>query len=337
MKILKYILIGLAALVATVLVVSAFISPKMSTVRSAVIQAPPTVVFGEVNDFKNWNGWSPWYEQEPTMEQKFSEPSAGVNAWTSWKGKEMGEGKQTIVESRTNEYVKTLLEFGGMDSKNYSDFTFKDSSGFTLVSWGFYGDEMPIYMRLMNVMMKGMLNKEFNRGLENLKKVCEGKQLNQPKISYEIHESAMMDRVYIAKRDSMAWEKIGEFYQTNLPSLFEAVGKAKLEPEGSPSGLFFKWDEANKSALMAAAIPVKGNSKTMVKGYETIIVPAGKNLHIAYLGAYEKSGDAHNAMDAFIKEKKMEQLSPVIEEYVTDPMNEPDTAKWLTNIYYPVK
>jgi hypothetical protein len=28
---------------------------------------------------------------------------------------------------------------------------------------------------------------------------------------------------------------------------------------------------------------------------------------------------------------------PVIEEYVTDPMNEADTTKWLTNIYYTLK
>ena len=26
-----------------------------------------------------------------------------------------------------------------------------------------------------------------------------------------------------------------------------------------------------------------------------------------------------------------------MEEYVTDPMTEPDTAKWQTNIYFPVK
>lgn len=337
MKVLKYILIGIVALVAILLIVSAFMPAKMTTVRTIVINAPAASVFEEVNEYKNWNKWSPWYALEPTMEQTYSEPSAGEGAWTSWKGKEMGEGKQTIVESRPNEYIKTLLEFGGMDSKNYSDFTFRDSAGSTVVEWGFDGAEMPFYMRMMNVMMKGMLDKEFDNGLQNLKTLCESKTAGPAKMAFEIHETDMMDRVYIAKRDSVSWEKIGEFYQTNLPAIFEAAGKAKLEPAGSPTGLFFKWDDTNKSALMAAAIPVKGDAKTVVKGFETIVVPAGKNLHIAYMGSYEKSGDAHYAMDAYMKEKSMEQINPVIEEYVTDPMSEPDTSKWLTNIYYPVK
>lgn len=337
MKILKYILIAVLVIAALFLIASAFMPAKMSTKRTIVINAPAPSVFEEVNEYKNWDKWSPWYALEPTMEQTYSEPSAGQGAWTRWKGKEMGEGKQTIVESRPNEYIKTLLEFDDMDSKNYSDFTFRDSAGATIVEWGFDGAEMPFYMRCMNLMMKGMLDKEFDNGLANLKKLCESKSAEAPKVSYEVHETDMTDRVYIAKRDSLTFDKISEFYSTNLPAIFEAVGKAKLEPAGAPSGLFFSWDEANKSALMAAAIPVKGDAKTTVKGFETIVVPAGKNLHIAYMGSYEKSADAHYAMDAYIKEKNMEQLMPVIEEYVTDPMHEPDTNKWLTNIYYPVK
>lgn len=337
MKILKYILIAVLIIGALFLIASAFMPAKMTTKRTIVINAPASSVFEEVNEYKNWDKWSPWYALEPTMEQSYSEPSAGAGAWTSWKGKEMGEGKQTTLESRPNEYIKTLLEFNGMDGKNYSDFTFRDSAGATIVEWGFDGAEMPFYMRSMNVMMKGMLDKEFDNGLANLKKLSESKPAEAPKVSYEIHETDMMDRVYIAKRDSLTFDKISEFYSVNLPAIFEAIGKANLEPAGAPSGLFFSWDEAGKSTLMAAAIPVKGDAKTTVKGFETIVVPAGKNLHIAYMGSYEKSGDAHYAMDAYIKEKNMEQAMPVVEEYVTDPMNEPDTNKWLTNIYYPVK
>ena len=37
-----------------------------------------------------------------------------------------------------------------------------------------------------------------------------------------------------------------------------------------------------------------------------------------------------------MKEKKLDYTF-VIEEYVTDPTLEKDTAKWLTNIYYILK
>lgn len=337
MKILKYILIGIIALAAILLIVSVFIPAKLVTVRTITINAPAASVYEEVIDLKNWDKWSPWYAKEPTMEQAFSDPSSGDGAWASWKGKEVGEGKQTIIESRPNEYIKTLLEFADMDSKNYSFFSFRDSAGSTITEWGYDGAEIPVYFRMMNVMMKGMLVKEFDNGLNNLKKLCENKPAAGAKTVFEIHETTMEDRVYIAKRDSLSFEKIGEFFGTNFHAIFEALGKANVEPAGYPTGLFFNWDETNKSALMAAAIPVKGDAKTVVKGYETIVVPAGKNLHIAYYGSYENSGNAHYAMDDYLKEKKLEQLAPVVEEYLTDPMNEPDTNKWLTNIYYPVK
>ena len=57
---------------------------------------------------------------------------------------------------------------------------------------------------------------------------------------------------------------------------------------------------------------------------------------IEYFGSYEKSANAHYAMDAYMKEKGVIQ-SFVLEEYITDPMTEKDTAKWQTNIFYFVK
>ncbi len=39
-------------------------------------------------------------------------------------------------------------------------------------------------------------------------------------------------------------------------------------------------------------------------------------------------------MDEYMEEKKLQSIPQVIEEYVTDPVQEPDTAKWLTRIIY---
>ncbi|MBK6522736.1 MAG: GyrI-like domain-containing protein [Sphingobacteriaceae bacterium] len=75
---------------------------------------------------------------------------------------------------------------------------------------------------------------------------------------------------------------------------------------------------------------------TKISGLEKWETPAGKVLLIEYYGSYDKSGNAHYAMDAYMKEKGYTQ-GTVLEEYVTDPMSEKDTAKWLTNIFYIVK
>jgi effector-binding domain-containing protein len=56
-----------------------------------------------------------------------------------------------------------------------------------------------------------------------------------------------------------------------------------------------------------------------------------------HFGAYDKTMYMYTAMDEYIQEFKLEETGGPIEEYITDPMSEPDTSKWQTNIYFPVK
>jgi effector-binding domain-containing protein len=63
----------------------------------------------------------------------------------------------------------------------------------------------------------------------------------------------------------------------------------------------------------------------------------GKALQLAYFGSYDKTGEAHYAMGDYIKDNNLELNGAVIEEFITDPANEPDTSKWQTNIYYMIK
>ena len=88
-------------------------------------------------------------------------------------------------------------------------------------------------------------------------------------------------------------------------------------------------------ADMAVAIPVA--TAVEIKGGSVAEIAAGKAAVIDYYGAYEGSGEAHFAMDDYLKEFGLTAGGPVIEEYITDPMTEPDTAKWLTKIIYPLK
>ncbi len=103
-----------------------------------------------------------------------------------------------------------------------------------------------------------------------------------------------------------------------------------------PAGLYYEWDVEKMTADLAAAVAFTGDIKTPA-GMEVINLPAGKSLTIDYMGGYNGIGSAHEAMDAYMKENKLEQLTPVIEEYVTDPASEPDSTKWLTKVVYFVK
>ena len=106
---------------------------------------------------------------------------------------------------------------------------------------------------------------------------------------------------------------------------------------GAPSGVYFAWDERAGVTELLAGIPVNGDASLKVPGMDVYQVPAARMLHIPYYGAYEKVGTAHMAMDEMIRANGLEHYGNVIEEYVTDPRSEPDTAKWLTNVYYMIR
>ena len=343
MKIFKYVLITIAAIVVIFLVLGLFAPKEYKVERSITINAPQQVVMDQVKSLKNMQEWSPWAEQDPDMKITYEGTDGEVGSVSKWEGDKMGQGMQEVTAISENRVETKLTFIEPWESECTAYFQLDPEGEAVKVTWVMEGQNSFPWNALSLLMsMDKMIGKDFEKGLEKLKTRCEGMAAeagNEEKTyrGYAIHEMNMEPKLYIAKRDKVAFDKIGEFYETHLPAIFEAAGKAGLQPAGSPCGLFYKWDQENKTADMAAAVPVIGDNKTKVKGYENMEVAGGKALHIAYYGAYEKSEDAHYAMDDYMKEKGLELNELVIEEYVTDPTKEADTSKWLTNIYYLVK
>src|SRR5574341_656363 len=101
---LKKILIALAAIVVVFVAVVAMQPSDFRIVRTATMSAPAPALFVQVNDFHNWEAWSPWAKLDPAAKNSFEGPSAGTGAIFRWAGNnKVGEGRSTITESRPNE------------------------------------------------------------------------------------------------------------------------------------------------------------------------------------------------------------------------------------------
>lgn len=67
--------------------------------RSAVIGAPPKVVFQLINDLRAWEAWTP-YDSDPLVRETYSDPAIGSGATYTWSGnREAGEGSLTVTRS----------------------------------------------------------------------------------------------------------------------------------------------------------------------------------------------------------------------------------------------
>lgn len=310
------------------------LGPKNCTVkREILISAPKQNVLNAICDLQFFQkNWSPWTELDPKMEATFTGQVCSVGYKYAWKGnKDVGVGTLEILRITPDSIIENL-HFDDMgDSRVFH--VVSEANGQSKMTWGidiefdFLGRGMMLFMN-----MDKMMGADFEKGLAKLKTVMENMPKEEKHTAYEVKEVNWDEKTFIGKKGTFKFDKLSGFFAENYPKLFEELGKAKLEPMMAPSAIYFKWDEKNQETECAAVANVASGFKT--NNWEKFNIPASKVLHIAYYGSWDKSMYAHMAMDEYIKSNNLPVQTHVIEEYVTDPMTEKDTAKWLTNIFY---
>ena len=346
MRAIKTIFIILGAIVG-LLIILGLIGPKTSVVeRSTSINAPAEVIYPMVASLKTMHEWSPWKDMEKDQEVQFTGEDGAVGSVQTWAGDTVGSGSMEVIELEANKHVGTDLRFiKPWEAQSKVDLDLEaDGDAATKVTWkmtqenGFMGRIMSVFMN-----MDKMVGPDFEKGLAKLKTMAEAKEGELAELrkktfnGYVIETVDRPEMVYVGKRKVVKWKDMQGYFGSTFGAAFPAVSKAGLEMSGAPSGLYYTWDEENKQADLMAGIPVAGGADTKVAGMQTAVVPAGKALFIPYTGGYHGSGKAHEAMDQMMKANGLEFRDVVIEEYVTDPMKEPDSTRWLTNIFYMIK
>jgi len=336
MKALKYIGLLLLTLLALFLILG-LVSPKKTHVeRTATIQAPVQTVQDIVSKFSTQKDWNPWQEYDPNMQTTMEGTDGTVGSKYSWSGnKDVGSGYQTITRIEPG-YVETELVFTEpWEAKALTGMKLSPAEGGTQATWSF-DSESPFPWNALNLFMNmdKMLGPDFEKGLSKLKAHAE-LTANKKYRGYTVQEINEESKFYVGNRKTVPIPDITPYLGDQFGKVGIALAKAKLEMDGAPAGLYYTFDEKTGMTDMVAGMPVKSNAQ--VPGFTTIEIPAGMRLVVDYYGAYEKAGEAHYAIDDYIKEKGLKSLAPAaIEIYITDPIMEKDTAKWLTRIVYPV-
>jgi hypothetical protein len=173
---LIYILLGVVALIALLVIFIASRPSEFRTTRSAKMAAAPSEAFNQVNNLRNWDAWSPWAKMDPDCKNTFEGPSAGKGAKLHWAGnKQVGEGRMEIIESRPSELVRLRLDFlKPFKATNTAEFTFKPEGGQTNVTWSMFGRNNFMF-KAMGLFMNcdKMVGGQFEQGLANMKRVVE--------------------------------------------------------------------------------------------------------------------------------------------------------------------
>ena len=281
------------------------------------------------------------------MEVNYSSEVGEVGQTSTWAGNaQVGKGKQEItalVPDKTVDVKITFIKPFAAEATALLNLESMEDS--TKVTWTYTGKNhffSRIYLMFNDV--DKMIGPGFQDGLLQLKSLSETDAVNMAAADaaktyrgFRIETVERPEVTYAGKRDLVKWEKLTAYFEKVFPQSEQAVQKAEVKLAGVACALIYKWDTLAQQADVFAGLPIKAASDVKVPGCEIVTVPAGKALMIAYTGRLDRTNLAHEAMEDMIKAKGLQLRSAPVEEYITDPAKEPDTLKWVTNIYYPVE
>ncbi len=341
MRVLKTIIIIIVALLGLWLIISLFAPSKTDVERSTVIKASPETIYSYISHLKNMDDWGVWRKMDKDAKYEYTGEDGTVGFRESWDGDTVMQGSMTITGLEPNKSMKSDLAFGDfMVSKVSMDLAPVD--GGTEVKWSLK-NEIPFTWRAM-MMFMGMgssVEKDFDNGLASLKEITEAlqeaadKENAAPKTEVQIGDRPAATYVGIKSSPKLPMAEMDKFFMDNAPKLFEALGKANVQPMGPMCGLYFDWNEKEQTTSLMVCAPVAEGTK--VKGLETEKMPAGKAYWVELKGPYSGMKPAHDAIGARIEADSMDYAGPVLEEYLVAPGQEKDSTKYVTNIIYLVK
>ena len=160
-----------------------FIGTQKSTFtssKSTYIKLPRNMVFSYINDYRNWEQWESWKEDDASMKFIYPEKTAGNGASYSWSG-DNSDGKSRTTSVIENENISMDISLNGNDFK--SSIQLKDTLSGTKVTWTSNGNVS--FFTKISASLSGGITKYFDnifgRSLNNLNAVLT-REINNFKI-----------------------------------------------------------------------------------------------------------------------------------------------------------
>lgn len=175
MKMIVKVLIVVVVIIMIPFIVALFTKKEYAVEREIIINKPKQDVFTYVKYLKNQDNYSKWVMTDPNMKKDFKGTDGTVGFIYAWDGnKKAGKGEQEIkkiIEGEKLEHeIRFEKPFAGI---GYTHFTTQSLDGNkTKVIWGMKGKNT-YPMNIMNLFIGGLLGKDLEISLSNLKKILE--------------------------------------------------------------------------------------------------------------------------------------------------------------------
>jgi effector-binding domain-containing protein len=127
--------------------------------------------------------------------------------------------------------------------------------------------------------------------------------------------------------------EIGDAFHKLLPAVANYMEATSATMAGPPFCRYTDWREEDCDIEVGCPI---AESLTGEGEVFAGVLGADRAVRADYSGPYEGLHAAHAACRSYIEENGLEPSAPPFEIYATDPDEEPNPEKWITQVYWPV-
>ena len=348
MRALKTVLIILFSIVAIVLVLGFLVGPASTVVeRSAVIKAPPEVIYPMVASLRTMHEWGPWKDMEKGQVNRWEGEDGTVGSVQFWEGDTVGKGSQRIVDLEQDRLVRTELSFiEPWEATSAVTLLLDRMDDGTRITWtmaqdnNFMGRIFALFLD-----MDKMIGPDLEQGLANLAAMAEVAEAErQADLAARTFKGYLMEQVerpatiYVGRRvKGLKWDALEDLVLETLPAVRNALTAMGVDMNGPATAIYFDWDERTRTTDIMLAYPVEEVPATQIPGLIVYEAPASACMQTTHQGSVEYVELAHAALDEMIRTRGLEHYGNVFEVYRIGLMNEPDMAKWVTEVQYMIR
>ncbi|MGQ1787883.1 MULTISPECIES: SRPBCC family protein [unclassified Saccharicrinis] len=304
--------------------------------RSITVNSSNAEVFDLVQDFNNWTAWSPWLCMEPDAKVDVTGHGNTVNDTYTWAGELVGEGTISHTKIEAGKSIEQDIVFKQpMESSSFVYWEFSSlNDSTTKLTWGMKG-EMPFYLRFMTKMMEPWIGMDYERGLKMIKELAEkGYVASNVEIIGIVDAPAIN---YVGQKVACNMDDV----ESNMKSSFSALSSYAMDHSiefEKALSIYHVFDFITGNIEYSAAVPINEGYEAEEPFYVSKL-PTTKALKIKFLGDYKHIGNAWAAGMTYTRTHKIKENKdiPPYEMYLNSPMEEPDSRKWVTEVYMPVK
>jgi hypothetical protein len=183
MKILKYIGLGLAVVVALALITGLFLPKDYAVSRTVTIERSNTDVFEYARMTRNQEDYSVWWKMDPNQVNTYTGEDGTVGFVAAWTSEldSVGSGEEEIIVIEEGKRIGFALRFKEpFESQASSEMLFASTdSTTTQLTWNFNGNmAYPFNVMQLFMSMEDMLGSDIQEGLNNMKAILEKERVS---------------------------------------------------------------------------------------------------------------------------------------------------------------